>query len=54
LEQRALRRLGQPRSAVEVQALGELTADELSHLAEALDGALEIFGPHCRLQWPEP
>jgi uroporphyrinogen-III synthase len=54
VEQRAMRRLGQSRSTVEVQTLGEITADELSQLAEALDGALEISGPHCRLHWPEP
>jgi uroporphyrinogen-III synthase len=54
VEQRALRRLGQQRSAVEVQTLGDLGADDLSTLAQALDGALEISGPFCRLLWAAP
>jgi uroporphyrinogen-III synthase len=54
VEQRALRRLARQRSAVEIQTLGDLSAGHLSALAQALDGALEISGSHCRLLWAGP
>jgi uroporphyrinogen-III synthase len=48
-EQRALRVIGLGPDGVERPALGGTTADELSHLALALDGALEVSAGRYRL-----